>query len=157
VSCFESSSIRSSVIVLVAGLALASCATVSATTTPDAAAPHRQPSDPAAVEILRQEPTRPHQRLGEIVVDASSDPSPSITKIEDKLRTEGGKIGADAVVVVTDKVQPDAPKAQPVAIYEPVEVKLLACSGPWWGPWWGRSLDTVSGRRLVAVAIKYQQ
>lgn len=151
--CFERSSIRSIVIVLVVGFAFASCATVSATTTPYVGAPHPQPSDPAVVEILRQEPTRPHQRLGEIVVDASTDPSPSITKIEDKLRTEAGMIGADAVVVVADKVQPVAAKVQPVAIYEPVEVKLLAVSGPWWG----RSPDTVPGRRLVGVAIKYQQ
>lgn len=127
------------VVMLVAALALtfASCASVSSTATPYVGAPHPQPSEPAAVQILREEPTRPHARLGEIVVDASTDPAPPITKVEDKLRAEAGKLGADAVVVVYDRVQP-------VGAYVT-------------GPWWGRNIETITGHRLVGVAIKYQQ
>jgi hypothetical protein len=44
-------------------------------------------------------------------------------------------IGADAVVVVYDRVQP-------VAVYVS-------------GPWWGRNVDAVTGRKLVGVTIKY--
>jgi hypothetical protein len=82
------------------------------------------------------EPTRPHDRLGEITVDASTDPAPPIEKVEDKLRAEAAKLGADAAVVVYDRIAP-------IGAYVT-------------GPWWGRNLDTISGRKLVAVAIKYR-
>ena len=136
---FEWRFVRAAVVAFTAGLALASasCANVSSTSTPYVGAPHPQPSDPAAVQILRQEPARPHARLGEIVVDASTDPAPPIAKVEDKLRAEAGKLGADAVVVVYDQVQP-------VGAYVT-------------GPWWGRNIETITGHKLVGVAIKYQQ
>ncbi len=57
------------------------------------------------MEILRGEPSRPHDRLGEIVVDASIDPPPPIEKVEAKLRSEASKLGADVVIVVSDRVQ----------------------------------------------------
>ena len=96
--------------VLLAALAsvLMACASVEAYTTQYVGAPHYPPSDPARVEILRTEPTRPHERLGEIVLDASTDPAP------------------------------------PIAAYVT-------------GPWWDRDLQTVTGRKLVGVAIKYQK
>jgi hypothetical protein len=93
-------------------------------------------SAPARVEILRAEPTQPHARLGEIVVDASTEPAPPITEIEDKLRTEAARLGANAVVVVVDRVQPTGAYVS--------------------GPWWGRSVDVITGRKLVGVAIRYQ-
>jgi hypothetical protein len=120
----------------VAALILAGCATVSATSTQYVGAPHPPPTDPAAVQIMRTEPTRPHDRLGEIVVDASTDPAPPITDVEAKLRSEASKLGADAVVVVLDRVQP-------VAAYVT-------------GPYWGRSIETITGRKLVGLAIKYK-
>lgn len=125
-------------IMLVAILActLASCATVDATTTQDIGAPRFPPSDPARVEILRVEPQRAHDRLGDIVVDASTEPAPSVEKIEAKLRSEAGKLGADAVVVVYDHVQPTAAYVS--------------------GPLWDRSIQTVTGRKVVGVAIKYR-
>jgi hypothetical protein len=89
------------------------------------------------VEILRTQPTRPHDRLGEIMVDASTDPPPPIDKVEARLRDEAAKLGADAVVVVYDRVQP-------VGAY---------VTGPWWGP----SVQTITGRKLIAVAIKYNK
>ena len=53
-----------------------------------------------------------------------------------RLVLTAGKLGADAVVVVYDRVQP-------VAAYVS-------------GPWWSRSVETISGRKVVAVAIRYQ-
>lgn len=71
---------------------LSSCASVDSYTTQYVGAPHFPPGDPAKVEILRTEPTRPHDRLGEIVIDASTDPAPQITKVEDKLRKEAAVV-----------------------------------------------------------------
>jgi len=116
--------------------ALAACASIDATSTQYVGASHPPPTDPQRVEILRAAPVRPHERLGEVVIDASTDPPPPITDVEAKLRDEAAKLGADAVVVVLDRVQP-------VGAYVT-------------GPWWGRSLETVTGRKLVGVAIKYQ-
>jgi hypothetical protein len=115
---------------------LAACATVDATTTQYIGAPRFPARDPATVEIMRTEPTRPHERLGEIVVDASTEPAPPIAKVEDKLRTEAGKLGADAVVVVYDRVQA-------VGAYVS-------------GPWFDRSVNPITGRKVVGVAIKYR-
>lgn len=120
----------------VAALALPACTSLTATVTQYVGAPQPPPTNPANVQIVRVEPTRPHDRLGEIVVDASTDPPPPIADIENRLRSEGGKLGADAVVVVLDRVQP-------VAAYVT-------------GPWWGRSVQTVDGRKVVGVAIKYR-
>jgi hypothetical protein len=100
-------------------------------------APRFPPSDPASVQIVRIEPTRPHERLGEIVVDTSTEPAPPIAEVEEKLRTEAGKLGADAVVVVLDRIQP-------VGAYVS-------------GPWWGRSVDVITGRKVVGMAIRYQR
>jgi hypothetical protein len=114
----------------------ASCATINATATPYAGAPHPPPTVPQNVQILRTEPTRPHVRLGEIVLEATTDPAPPIEKVEAKLREEGAKLGADAVVVVLDRIQP-------LGAYVT-------------GPWWGRSVETETGSKLIGVAIKYQ-
>jgi len=115
---------------------LAACATVNATTKQDIGAPRFPPSDPARVQILRTEPQRAHDRLGDILVDASTDPAPPIEKIEAKLRDEASKLGADAVVVVYDRVQPTAAYVS--------------------GPLWDRSIQSVTGRKVVGVAIKYR-
>jgi len=115
---------------------LASCATVDATTKQDIGAPRFPPSDPARVEILRAEPQRAHDRLGDIVVDASTERAPPIEKVEAKLRSEASKLGADAVVVVYDRVQPTAAYVS--------------------GPVWDRSIQAVTGRKVVGVAIKYR-
>ena len=96
----------------------------------------RPSGDPSQVEILRAEPTRAHERLGEIVVDATVEPTPPVADVEQRLRAQGAKLGADAVVVVYDRLQP-------VALYVS-------------GPWRGQSIEGVSGRKLVGVAIKYR-
>lgn len=121
---------------IASALALAACATVDAQTTAYVGVEHPAPTVPADVQILRTEPTRPHVRLGEILIDASVDPAPPITQVEQKLREEGAKLGADAVVVVYDQIQP-------VAAYVT-------------GPLWSRDIDTIQGRKLKGIAIKYQ-
>lgn len=120
---------------LLLGAGLPSCATVNATSTQYVGAPRFAPTDPARVEILRRQPERPHVRLGEIVVDASVDPAPSVVEVEEKLRVDGAQLGADAVVVVVDRLQR-------VGSYVS-------------GPWWGRTIEGIQGRKVIGVAIRY--
>lgn len=114
---------------------LTACATVDAMSNPYIGAPHPPPTDPARVAIVHEPPNQAHDGLGEIVVDASLRPAPPIEQIEDKLRAEAAKLGAEAVVIVLDRVQP-------IGFYV-------------YGPWWG-SAEPVMGRRVVGVAIKYR-
>lgn len=115
---------------------LESCATMDVDRIQYAGAPHLPPSDPGLVKILREEPKQPNERLGEVVVDASTDPSPAISDVEARLRKEGGKLGADAVVIVYDSIQRT--------------VYVLS-------PWWSGAPSTRDARRLIGVAIKYQE
>ncbi len=114
---------------------LASCATVDANRIAYVGAERFPPSNPDTVKILREEPTQPNERLGEIIVDASVEPSPPIEEVEEKLREEAGKLGADAVVIVYDGIEPVA----------------------FINPWWGGTARAIDGRKLVGVAIKYQE
>jgi hypothetical protein len=111
------------------------CQTVSTSYTQDIGGPKYPPSDPAQVQVLRTVPTRPHVRLGEVRAQPS-DTSVNVTKIEDALRKEAAKLGADAAVVVYDKTQ--------------VTGAMVV------GTWRMRSVEPVEGRVIVAVAIKYQ-
>ncbi|MCG3117148.1 MAG: hypothetical protein LLH30_15880 [Candidatus Manganitrophus sp. SA1] len=117
-------------------LMLTSCTTLEADRIQYAGASRFPPSDPDAVEILREEPKQPNERLGEIIIDASVEPSPPISDVEQKLREEAGRLGADAVVIVFDSIQP---------------------SIVFVNPWWGGNMRTISERQLVGVAIKYQE
>ena len=114
---------------------LSACATVDGRSTPYIGAPHRAPSDPASVALLHEPPTQPNDQLGEVVVDASTQPPPAIEQIEGRLRDEAAKLGADAVVIVMDRVVP-------IGFY---------AAGPG-----GPIVDTVTGRRIVGVAIKFR-
>jgi len=91
---------------LVAGalFLLAGCDTVYTTHT-KIGGPEFPPSDPAKVEILREEPTQPHVRLGDVRAEPSSE-EVDAKEIEEALREEAAKIGADAAVVVYDDVTP---------------------------------------------------
>lgn len=115
---------------------LAGCSSIDARTTEYVGAPHASPTNAATVEVLRSEPTRPHVRLGEIVVDATVDPAPPITDVEQKLREQAASIGGDAVVVVYDRIQP-------VSAYVS-------------GPLWDRDIRSIDGRKLKGIVIKYQ-
>jgi len=85
---------------------IASCAYVEATTTQYVGVPRFQPTDPKAVQILRSEPMQPHDRLGEILLDISVDPPASVEEVEQRLREEAAKWGANGVLVVRDQVAP---------------------------------------------------
>ncbi|SDZ50127.1 hypothetical protein [Pseudomonas sp. NFIX28] len=117
-------------------LMLSACATVDAQTTAYVGVEHPAPTLPSEVKVLRVEPTRSNVQLGEILINASVDPAPPITQVEQKLREEAAKLGADAVVIVYDHIQP-------VAAYVT-------------GPLWSRDIETIQGRKLKGIAIKYQ-
>jgi hypothetical protein len=82
----------------------AGCNTVSTSSIRDPGSPTFPPSDPTKVEVVRAEPTRPHVRLGEVRPVPFST-SVDVKTIETALRQEAAKLGADAVVVVEDRVQ----------------------------------------------------
>jgi len=122
--------------IAVAVLVLATgCQTVSTTHTQDVGSAKYSPSDPAQVQILRTEPTRPHVRLGEVRAEPSSQDM-DVTKIEEALRKETAKLGADAAVVVYDRTQITGAYVT--------------------GPLRSRSIQRETGRVIIAIAIKYQ-
>jgi len=91
-------------------------------------------SDPAQIQILRATPGRPNVRLGEVTAEPSSD-NVSVEKIEAALRKAAAKMGADAVVIVSDRTQ--------------VTGATIT------GPWYGRTIQQTTARVVVGVAIKY--
>ena len=113
---------------------LTGCNTVSIDATQYIGVPAAPPSNPAQVQILRQDPTRPHIQLGEIRAEPASD-SVSVQTIEAALRNAAAKMGAAAVVIKSDRT-------------EVVGATVT-------GPWYGRSVQQVMGRVVVGVAIKY--
>ena len=115
---------------------LVACASLDATTTPDAGAPHYPPGDPASVQILHTKPTKSHDRLSEIVVDIATHSATLGNEVEQKLRQEAAKLGADPVVVVYDRLQPLGP---------------YVMSG-----YWDQSIETVTEHNVIGVAIKYR-
>ena len=117
-------------------LCIAGCASIDAKSTVYPGAPHFASTDPSSVDILRSPPTRPNDRLGEIRIDASTSPSPDVTKIEQKLREEGAKLGANAVVIVHDAMQPVVTSTA--------------------GPWWRNNVDVHTDQRMIGVAIRYR-
>lgn len=124
-------------LLVVAGFAvalLAACSTVSVSSIRYVGVPVAAPTAPGAVEVLRREPRRPHEKLGEIVLRPSG--NPSLEQLEAALRREGAKLGADAVVVVRDTTR---------------RVGTFVS-----GPWWARSASPVYGRVVIAVAVRYR-
>lgn len=115
---------------------LTSCSSMTTQRMEYVGASHYQPGNPHSVAILRTTPARPHERLGEVVIDASAGNAPSVAKVEEKLRKEAAAMGADAVVIIYDGVLPTTAYVT--------------------GPSWSRTVETGNGRKLVGVAIKYQ-
>jgi hypothetical protein len=114
-------------------LLLAGCSFVSTRLQPYLGGPTFPPTDPAQVAILRAEPNRPHERLGEVFAEPSGDPTAA--QYEQALREGGARMGAHAVVVVYDRLQ----------------VVGSMVSGPWWAP----SAAPIVGRVVVGLAIRY--
>jgi hypothetical protein len=117
-------------------LTLIGCASINAKSTQYVGAPHFGPTDPSCVEILREAPAKAHDKLGEIRIDASTEPSPPVGDIENKLRDEGAKLGANAVVIVYDRIQPVGANVS--------------------GPWWNSDVQVITDQRMIAVAIRYR-
>jgi hypothetical protein len=115
-------------------IALCGCAIVSEQTHAYFGAPTYPPTKPAAVQILPAEPSRSHERLGEIILSVEGNPSRE--KVETKLKQAAAKLGADAVYVVYDKAD-----LFPVIHYD------------WWNAYW---MTQDPHRYIVAVAIKYK-
>jgi hypothetical protein len=111
----------------------ASCSYVSTETRHYLGVSIYPPSDPSRIEILRSEPQRPHERLGEVILEPQG--NPSVAEMEAKMRQEAAKLGANAVIIVAD------------------ETRLMGTyrSGPWWA---GQSYAEY-GRVIVGVAIRY--
>jgi hypothetical protein len=125
-------------ITLVAALAAlflgTGCNTISVNSTQYIGGPKYAASDPAKVEILRAQPNRAHVQLGEIKLEPAS-PNVEVAKIETDLRQQAAKMGADAAVVVVDRIQTTGAMVV--------------------GGFLNRSVETIQGRVIVAVAIKY--
>jgi hypothetical protein len=114
-------------------LLLTGCNTVSVQTTAYVGVPNYPPTDPATVEILRQPPTAPNIRLGEITVEPQGNPTKE--QIESKLQKAAAKLGANAVAIVADRT--------------------MVTGATVMGPWWGRSVTPDMGRVIIGVAIRY--
>lgn len=112
------------------------CSYVNSHTIAYLGVPRPAPTEPARIEILQAPPSRPHERLGEVVIDASLSPTPKPEKIEARIRKEAAKLGADAVLVASDQA---------------------TTSGYWMtGPWWSATMSAVQSRVIVGVALKYK-
>ena len=94
-------------IYLALACALGSCAFVDATTTQYVGVPRFPPTEAKSVQVLNAEPMKVHDRLGEILLDISVDPAPPVEDVEARLREEAAKMGAHAVFVVRDMVNPN--------------------------------------------------
>ena len=118
---------------IAAVLTLTGCHSIPTSFTPYAGVGQFPPSKTAKVEILRIDPTRRHVRLGEIKVEPAG--GVSAGEIETALRQQAAKLGADAALVVADRVRPPAPYV---------------------GGWRSSAAEPLPQREVIAVAIKYQ-
>jgi hypothetical protein len=88
-------------VTLTAFLLLTGCAGIDVHTKPYLAVPTYSPTDPATVQVLAAEPNVPKERLGEIMLSVSGQPSRA--DIEKRLREAAAKLGANAVFLVYDR------------------------------------------------------
>ncbi len=115
-------------------LAVTGCNTISVQSNQYVGVQTFPPTDPATVQVMRAEPTRPNVRLGEITVEPSSMNTP-VNEIEAKLQAAAAKMGANAVVIVVDRTQ---------------QMGAVVTGG-----WYNRQVSPVIGRVIVGVAIHY--
>jgi len=113
-------------------LLLCGCAGVSVRTHAYLGLPRYAPTPAPAVQILPAEPNRPKERLGEIILSVSGNPSRDV--LENKLRNAAARLGADAVFISSDKT-----RIYPVVYYD-------WCCPPWF--------YEESTRNIIGVAIK---
>ena len=112
----------------------ASCSSVSSSSERLIGGPSFPPTRAENVLILRREPQKPHDRIGHVYVEPSG--SPPVSDIEQAIRVEAAKLGADAAVIVFDRTR---------RVGTAIE-----------GPWWNRRAYPITGRKIIAVAIRYR-
>jgi hypothetical protein len=123
-------------ILFLAFLLVAGCSTAIVESKLYPGVPVYEPTNSDRVEILRSEPDRPYQKLGEIYLQPKGNPSQK--EILKKLRKAAAKMGADAVILVADKG--------------------ALTGGPVAGPrWWNRELSPGFDKIIVGVAIWYSE
>ena len=80
---------------------LAGCTNVAVKTVRFTEVQTYPPTAPDIVAVLRAAPMRPHARLGELYVEPEGDAS--VEAIESGLQKGAAPLGADAVVIVSDR------------------------------------------------------
>ncbi len=117
-----------------AALLCAGCASVSVTSDAFLGSPHYPPSNPASIRILGQAPGGPGaERLGQVFLDVQG--RPPREQLEQRLRAEAAKLGANAVYVVSDRLH----------------VFPQVFDDYWWGP---SETFEETHRDIVAVAVR---
>lgn len=112
---------------------LAGCTSVAVESNRFLGAPSYPPTDPDAVQILQRPPERPYERLAQIVVEPSG--NPTLAQMEQKVRAAAAQLGADAVFVE----------------YDGSRLTGWSSVGPRWSP----QAYAQYGRVIVTVAIRY--
>jgi hypothetical protein len=87
---------------LVLAAATASCSYVEATTRQYSGVERFPPVEADSVRVLPGEPNERHDRLGEVLLDLSVDSPPPLAEVEERLREEAAKLGADAVYILRE-------------------------------------------------------
>ena len=121
-------------VLVASAFALAGCASVDVFSERYLGVPAVAPTAPASVEGLRTAPKRPHVQLGEVVASPKDDATTD--EIELALKTEAARLGANAAVVVQDRMRRIGTSVS--------------------GTWWVRYHRPVYARQVVAVAIRYE-
>ena len=114
-------------------VAATGCSSIPVQTHQNVAAPLYPPTNPAAVQLLREAPTQPNVKLGEIAIEPQSSSTP-LAAVEAKLREAGAKLGAHAVVIV-------------------VETKFTAATAT--TGWWDAQRSPDLGQVFIGVPIRY--
>ena len=113
--------------------ALVACTSIDVKTTPYPGLPKLAPTAADKIEILRAAPSRAHEKLGEIQIDASNDPAPPLVDLGTTLQEEAAKLGADAVVILSYREMtipdpkagtPPPPNAPNVTIHRALAVAI---------------------------------
>jgi len=122
------------------GLAVAAlapaCSSVQARTIHFAGRPDFAPTDASTVQILHRPPMRPHEVLGQIMVEPQGSPSTEV--IEDKLREETARMGGSAAVIVHEGQQ---------------GLGAVWTGGPWWAG--GAQIQPATGDVVSAIVVRF--
>jgi hypothetical protein len=116
-------------------LALTGCNTVSTSTTGYLGAPAVPPTVAEQVQVLHQWPNEAYDSLGEITA-VPSNGGVKEEKIDRKLQKTGAKMGADAVVIVSDRAGMTGTRIS--------------------GPFYDRNLKPDQGPVIIGVAIRFK-